>query len=472
MELYGLRGQTAMDVAQIRAQYQLLSTPEKMYLDSQAKGMGFDHFFAVPPQLQGQMLTQYHNAATPSVQSVTVQDANSPTGFSRATYNANSGETYDVYQGITPPRGFVPTQRVSETPGPNGIVRTVSSITPGLPTAQPFVAPPAKTGKENNAGGPQGKVTAPPVSQNTPAGPLQGTSTPPDGGAVGSTAPPPQESGAAPVSANTPSGPPAAPANAGARQPGTQPAGGAVKKPVIQAVPAQRPDSHGEEIPPLRRPDLPPLKGADEARIASITAPVHAVEAQVVGRGRDPLWELADVLKNPEMLKLVNSAMLAPMLQTPEGTHNISFWGTVATSLGLASAAQQATSDVITQARNKVQQEGGDRALRLLDRLAELKGSVPNLRKVQGGSNALGAMEPLYQELPLLNISSPEDFRYRTANMMRTMADSLSEQPGVNRKHIDWLYGQADKAEKSAGITTPAAGGKNPKVDNFLRNFK
>lgn len=468
MELYGLRGQTAENVATIHSMYAMLNTPQKMYLESQANAAGYPSFYQMPAQLQGGLLTQFHNANSPKIETDFVQDANSPTGWSRATYNPITQETYDVYPGVKPPPGLVARHRVTTTPGPNGMVTTVSDITPSLPggAAQPFTPPTPKGEKQSTAGGPQGTPKAPPVSTATPTGPLEGVSAPPNGGTVNSTAP---EAGTPPASAATTAAAP--PVNAGARQPGTKPQGGAVKGPKLAPPVPQRPDSGGEEIPPLRNPGLPPLKGADEARIASITAPVHTVEAQVVGRGRKPLWELAEVLKNPEMLRAVNTAMLAPMLQTPEGNHNVSFWGTIATSLGLASAAQQATSDVITEARNKVRQDGGPQALQLLDRLAELKGTIPNLRKVQGGSNALGALEPLYQESPLMNISSPEDFQFRTANMLRTMADSLSEQPGVNRKHVDWLYGQAEKAEKGGAPQVAPTGKGSPNVDNFLKNF-
>ena len=59
----------------------------------------------------------------------------------------------------------------------------------------------------------------------------------------------------------------------------------------------------------------------------------------------------------------------------------------------------------------------------------------------------MGAMQPLYQESPIMNISSPEDFRNRTANMLRTIAVALDNTPGINKAHVNWLYGQADQAQ-------------------------
>jgi hypothetical protein len=221
-------------------------------------------------------------------------------------------------------------------------------------------------------------------------------------------------------------------------------------------------------IPPLRDTSLPPMRGADEQRIASVAAPMATVEQQVVGRGVKPLWEYSNVLNNPKMLNAVNMAMAAPMMQTPEGDKRVTFWGTVATALGLASAAQQVTTDMVTNARNRVQAQGGPEAVQFLDRLAELKGTIPNLRKIQGGSSAMGAMQPLYQESPIMNISSPEDFRNRTANMLRTMAVALDQTPGINKAHVNWIYQQADAAEgkKPAGPvstkTSTAAPGAKP----------
>lgn len=211
--------------------------------------------------------------------------------------------------------------------------------------------------------------------------------------------------------------------------------------------------SSSSEIPPIRDPKLPALKGADERAIASIASPIATVEQQVVGRGAKPLWEYSSVLNNPDLLKSVNLAMAASMLQTPEGSKNPGFWETVTKSLGLATVGQQVTTAQIVAARNKVQQEGGPQAVEFLDRLSELKGTIPNLRKIQGGSSAMGAMQPLYQESPIMNISTPEDFRNRTANMLRTMAVALEQTPGINKQHVNWLYGQADKAQTK----TPSA---------------
>lgn len=62
-----------------------------------------------------------------------------------------------------------------------------------------------------------------------------------------------------------------------------------------------------------------------------------------------------------------------------------------------------------------------------------------------------------------MNISSPEDFRNRTANMLRTMATALNEAPGINKKHVDWLYKQADMAQGKGGTSA---------VNDFLTNFR
>lgn len=265
----------------------------------------------------------------------------------------------------------------------------------------------------------------------------------PAGAVVTSSTTTPVSSGSkAPVSSATPQVPEIPPST-----PKAMPKKPLSKQPGAKAMKTIERQDQENEIPPMRNPALPPMKGADEQRITSVAAPMATVEQQVVGRGAKPLWEFSSVLNNPDLMKAVNLAMAAPMLQTPEGDKGITFWGTVATSLGLASAAQQATTEAIVEARNKVQQDGGPEAVQFLDRLAELKGTIPNLRKVQGGSSALGAIAPLYQESPIMNISSPEDFRNRTANMLRTMAVALNEAPGINKKHVDWLYKQADKAE-------------------------
>jgi len=244
---------------------------------------------------------------------------------------------------------------------------------------------------------------------------------------------------------------PAAVRQAIPNQPGTHPvaprSGGAAQPTSQPASPKQ---TRSSDIPPMRDPKLPPMKGADERAISNLTAPVATVEQQVVGRGAKPLWEYSTILNNPDLLKATNWAMAAPMLQTPEGSKDPGFWNTITLALGLATAAQKVTTEQIVDARNKVQNEGGPQAVEFLDRLAELKGTIPNLRKIQGGSSAMGAMQPLYQESPIMNISSPEDFRNRTANMLRTMAVALDQVPGINKAHVNWLYGQADQAQSNS----------------------
>jgi hypothetical protein len=244
---------------------------------------------------------------------------------------------------------------------------------------------------------------------------------------------------------------PAAVRQAIPNQPGTHPA---ASKPSGAAQPSSQPappkQTRSSDIPPMRDPKLPPMKGADERAISNLTSPVATVEQQVVGRGAKPLWEYSSILNNPDLLKATNWAMAAPMLQTPEGSKNPGFWNTITLALGLATAAQKVTTEQIVAARNKVQNEGGPQAVEFLDRLAELKGTIPNLRKIQGGSSAMGAMQPLYQESPIMNISSPEDFRNRTANMLRTMAVALDQVPGINKAHVNWLYGQADQAQSNS----------------------
>jgi hypothetical protein len=287
----------------------------------------------------------------------------------------------------------VPTSRTSVTPGPNGLVTTTSVTSP-------------VTG---GGGGRSARPVAPYPPSPRPSAP--------SGSVPQATAPPSR---------------------------------GGVSKPSTKNIPTPTPQSNNSSIPPLRDPKLPAMKGADERAIASIAAPVATVEQQVVGRGARPLWEYSKVLNSPELLKAVNLAMAAPMLQTPEGSKNPGFWATITTALGLSTAAQQATTAQIVAARNRVQKEGGPQAVEFLDRLSELKGTIPNLRKIQGGSSAMGAMQPLYQESPIMNISSPEDFRNRTANMLRTIAIALDNTPGINKNHVNWLYSQADQAQSNS----------------------
>ena len=157
-----------------------------MRIDAGAKALGYDNFHDAPPEVMDSLLKQYKTATRAPMKSI-VMDPNSPTGYSAAEWDTGTGQIISHFPGVLPPRGFVPTHKITSDQYGN---TTVSDTTPGINPAN-----------------------APPV---------------PSAGPVSSAAP------SAPSAAPT-----IVPTNPGARPPGTAPTGGAVKtKPISSAAPS------------------------------------------------------------------------------------------------------------------------------------------------------------------------------------------------------------------------------------------
>lgn len=156
--------------------------------------------------------------------------------------------------------------------------------------------------------------------------------------------------------------------------------------------------SHSKQVflpppPPIRNPSLPPLYGRDEQRIAAIAAPVSALEHSLM---RDPLWNYADLFDNPQIANAIDNAL--------DSRNN-----------------------------SKVFELGGPRALKFSEELQSFNASLSSFSAAAG-----------VKVSPIEFVISGDDFRYQIASRERTIADFLSESPGINKKHVDWLYEAAD----------------------------
>ena len=192
--------------------------------------------------------------------------------------------------------------------------------------------------------------------------------------------------------------------------------------------------------PILRYPSMSP-------QINKVADSMASLQQQFVGDGNDPLWGYADLMDNPPLRQAINLALTANMNPTPQTENQAGIGSALATVTGLTNWAQKINNQNAVNARNKVQQLGGQRAVDFVDRLAELKGSIPALRTITGASAAQGSITPLIQESPVLNTSNSYDFRKRTAYTMRTLGSALRANPAINPAYSQWLFKQADEAE-------------------------
>ena len=188
---------------------------------------------------------------------------------------------------------------------------------------------------------------------------------------------------------------------------------------------------------------------------------IASLQNDVVGAGNDPLWNYADLFDNPKTRQAINLALTSSMNPTPTSEANAGLGSSIGTITGLTNWAQRVQSNNIAKTRNQVRDLGGDRALELVDRLAELKGAIPTLRTITGASAAQASIAPLLQESPVLNSSSSYDFRKRISLMERSMASALRADPSISPAYVSWLDKMADEADPMKAKVPQVGGNKS-----------
>ena len=197
---------------------------------------------------------------------------------------------------------------------------------------------------------------------------------------------------------------------------------------------------------------------------------IAALQQQFLGEGNDPLWKYAYMMDNKPLAAAINDALTASMQVIPTGSADPGLGQSISRATGLFGFVQNKVSENIRSSREKVQKLGGDEALQLVDRLAELKGSIPAMRTYSKASAAQGSIAPLIQESAVLNTSSARDFTLRIAYTMRTLAAAMANDPSINPAYSRWFYAQAAAAEQ-AGKTQKTAGAAPAKSPRTAKEY-
>lgn len=176
------------------AQAKLAAKPKKdfdVYLDKYIESHGLGSVDAITDAQYEDALQAYGKAKrAEKMTTKVIQDPDSPTHFSAATWDLTTGQLVSKFPGVLPPRGFIPTDRVTRTTDQFGnVTESVSQMTPQIPGAQsppthpeppkpsaaPKASPPAapKSTPAKGIGGIIGKVNparpeAPRASSNSP----------------------------------------------------------------------------------------------------------------------------------------------------------------------------------------------------------------------------------------------------------------------------------------------------------------
>lgn len=116
------------------------------FLESYSNDKGLDSSSLTPAQLQEAHEQYGKSTRAPRWTTVIVADPDSPTKFSKATIDQESGETVSLAPGAIPPRGFIPTKRVTSSVDQYGnVTHTTSQLTPEIAGVNATPAPSAAT---------------------------------------------------------------------------------------------------------------------------------------------------------------------------------------------------------------------------------------------------------------------------------------------------------------------------------------
>jgi hypothetical protein len=150
----------------------LTMTPENKFLNQYASDNGAESFADLPSDQQAEGLAAYKKANLgPKLTTAIVIDPDSSTGYSKVSMNQLTGEVGSTIPGVTPPRGFIPTQRASRSTDQYGNVTTsVATVTPQVPGGN---APPIGGNAAPRKGQPVSSAapTAPIIPGQTPTPP-------------------------------------------------------------------------------------------------------------------------------------------------------------------------------------------------------------------------------------------------------------------------------------------------------------
>lgn len=237
--------------------------------------------------------------------------------------------------------------------------------------------------------------------------------------------------------------------------------GGASKKPTMTPG---TPTAIGPAPPPFA-----PGTMLAQGRVAEpVVASMNTVAAQVFGQnGEQPIWSNAWMFDNPKLRTALNRALTLNALAIPGTEDDPSFTQTLATALGVTGWSQEQIQQANVQARQQLQQLGGDKALEMFARMAGLQEDLSALRSATKGSAAQGSIRTLVRAAPVYNVASSQNFRDQLGVTLNTAAASMSGYPAINPQYLEW-WKKGAQAARGQG-PAPRAQAQQPIVQRSKR---
>lgn len=417
-KIWGVRGQTAENVANIRAdalKASLAARPPRML--SQTTIPQFLKEIEVDPEIATSMVGPDGNPITVAQLSEMPQnmvvrefragpnvfyafgDQNAKTGtFGGITYQIPSlgpvSTDNSTALGVATPMipkthevpGMNPGEKVKLTSAPSG--------TPGMTPQAPLAAPPS----------PQTSQPSPTLKQR------------------------PQTAAAEKTLDTVPLSPPKLPPSPSAQ---------AVVKKANQgrSQSKQIPQPSGEQMPPAFAPGTPLTQGRPAMPVVSA---MSVVASNIFGsHGDKPIWDNAWMYDKPELRQALNNALTLNAIQHPD-VEEPGLLDGLKRTLGITQWTQEQINQAEVDARQKVEQLGGPEALKQFNRMAAMQEDLSALRAATKASAAQGSLNLAVRAAPVYNISSAQDFRNQLGTMLATAVSSMHGYPMINPAYVNW----------------------------------
>ena len=153
----------AIRLAEARYTAMRKNNPKLVSLDSYANDNFGTDFTSATPEQQEAALEAYGKAnRAPKMVTRVVNDSDSLTGYSAATWDVDKKSLVSKFPGVLPPRGFVPTERISKSKDQFGnVIETIGQTTPLVPGATSAAPNPNASGTPTAAPSQPASSTAP-----------------------------------------------------------------------------------------------------------------------------------------------------------------------------------------------------------------------------------------------------------------------------------------------------------------------
>ena len=170
-----------------------------------------------------------------------------------------------------------------------------------------------------------------------------------------------------------------------------------------------------------------------------IVAKADAVAANIFGGGDEkPIWASAYMFDNPNTRAALNKALTMNALANPGTGEDPTLMQQLATSVGATGWSQEQVNAAVVQAKQDLLAAGGPEAMKMFARMAGMQEDLTALRAITGGSAAASTIKTMVRAAPVYNVASAANFRDQLGATLNTAAKAFHAYPELNPAYVKW----------------------------------